>query len=123
MVLGGLVMYENVLNQFYECEGVKNKLIADENFWDIVHRFKIETTMPRVDPKLMMTYIMISHTITTHELNKIKKYVEEKRNLGPPKSEMKEPDMTIVDEIESNAKKSKTHTVKPPVVRRIGESV
>jgi len=51
---------ELTVSPFYDIDGYKDELLANEQFWDTFERFKIEHKLPIIPPSVQLLYLMSS---------------------------------------------------------------
>lgn len=65
----GLGVYEKVLCQFYDCEGIKDNLMKVPDFRDLLDELSVETVMPTISVHLRIGLAILQATVTQHQIN------------------------------------------------------
>ena len=73
-------MYEQVLSPFYDIDGFSDILLENEEFWNCFERFKIENSLPSVNPTAHMMFMIGQATLMAHHMPR----EEDHRMVEPP---------------------------------------
>ena len=63
---------ETAVSPYYECKGLTQNLMTNQEFLELFEQWKIEQDLPEIPLTLQIAYMMIGTIVMTHEINKIK---------------------------------------------------